>query len=641
MPGKRPPQGNNDLATLDAAYDELNQARRLIQHLEADLFETREIIFAVKALNRVQDLSGKVKILNSIVRERLGSDRSAFFFYWPDPGVFRLAEATNLPERFGDDFKFERPDGLFWELVCQSESFLTRTPEGELRFGDFLTESELAESGLSFFLPMVIGQEPLGFAAYHVPGHRVETRTHQYLQRFASQAAPSLKTAMLYEINQRDKQALDKTLNNLAMLYNIGRMMGHIAELGDLLRFILDEACKTTEAEKGSLMLLDPHSGRLTVRVVRGLSDEELQRAINAGEKDCMSFAPGEGIAGKVFVDGKARIVNNIPGDEEFTGKDNTNVRSLVCVPLVANDEAIGIVNITNKKSGKDFTKDDLDLMTALANQASVSIHRSQLYSLAIKDELTGLFVRRFFKHRIQEEINRADRYGAGFALIMIDIDHFKSINDTYGHLVGDEALVTISKVITDTLRSTDIPCRFGGEEFAIFLPETGGEGAVRLAERLRKKVSETPVPNMPKPMTISAGVAVYPDHGRDITGLVKSADMALYQAKGEGRNRVVLWELLVPKPKTLPVAPKKDSADDQDEKSGRLISSREKAGVARGGPLSASADSRAVSPRQFAPRTHPVSTQSSKPHATLPQASFAPFHVSSLKPHAVCPPTH
>ena len=137
------------------------------------------------------------------------------------------------------------------------------------------------------------------------------------------------------------------------------------------------------------------------------------------------------------------------------------------------------------------------------------------------------------------EEIERARRYGTGMAVIMADIDQFKRLNDEFGHLLGDEVLRQVSSLFHQHVRKIDVVCRYGGEEFGILLTQTNAQYAVATAEKLRKLVENWQFPGVPRPVTISAGAAAFPNHGTTRDELVKAADMGLYAAKQAGRNRV------------------------------------------------------------------------------------------------------
>jgi len=160
-------------------------------------------------------------------------------------------------------------------------------------------------------------------------------------------------------------------------------------------------------------------------------------------------------------------------------------------------------------------------------------------------DGVTGIFNRRYFELRIAEEISRSTRHGLAFSVIMADIDHFKQLNDEFGHLAGDEVLRQVSAILTQQLRKSDVLTRFGGEEFAIITPETDLDSALAVADKLRRVVESWHFPGVARPVTISAGVAEFPTQGGTRHEVVKSADEALYAAKQGGRNRVVTAQML------------------------------------------------------------------------------------------------
>jgi diguanylate cyclase (GGDEF)-like protein len=166
-----------------------------------------------------------------------------------------------------------------------------------------------------------------------------------------------------------------------------------------------------------------------------------------------------------------------------------------------------------------------------------------ELKESADRDGLTGLFNRRYFLRALEVETARSSRHGHAFALILLDVDHFKHYNDAHGHPAGDELLRRLSTILRSVQREETVCARYGGEEFVLLLPETGPDGVLSQAERLRRAVEELPLPGAETQplgrLTISLGVACYPDNGRDAESLVRAADEALYRAKGAGRNRV------------------------------------------------------------------------------------------------------
>ncbi|MDX1558547.1 MAG: sensor domain-containing diguanylate cyclase [Marinobacter sp.] len=171
----------------------------------------------------------------------------------------------------------------------------------------------------------------------------------------------------------------------------------------------------------------------------------------------------------------------------------------------------------------------------------------NELEEMATRDPLTGLFNRREMSRVLEEELERARRYQRPMAVLWVDFDHFKDVNDTFGHAAGDSVLRSVSRLLLGSVRSVDAIGRFGGEEFVIVLPEMDLEEAQDTAERLRRKVAEKPQPlgnGQEVPLTISVGIAVYPDHGQTASTLCAAADKAMYLAKQRGRNCVAMAHL-------------------------------------------------------------------------------------------------
>src|SRR5207248_1993467 len=209
-------------------------------------------------------------------------------------------------------------------------------------------------------------------------------------------------------------------------------------------------------------------------------------------------------------------------------------------LPLISFGEALGVLVLDSAKPGA-FDDGDVQALQAVADICGNAIqnarHFERARSLANIDGLTGIYNRRYFEQRILEEIERHTRYSGSLALIMLDIDQFKRLNDEFGHLLGDEVLRQISTIFTQNLRKIDVVCRYGGEEFAILLAQTNQQHALGVAEKLRRMVEAWQFPGVPRPVTISVGAATCPDHGVTRDELVKAADLGLYAAKQAGRN--------------------------------------------------------------------------------------------------------
>jgi diguanylate cyclase (GGDEF)-like protein len=221
---------------------------------------------------------------------------------------------------------------------------------------------------------------------------------------------------------------------------------------------------------------------------------------------------------------------------------------SAVAQPLLA--EAGGITGVVAvARRGRPFTSEERDDLRNLAIQAAVSLENVTLHEtaerLAVTDELTGLSNRRAFDVTLEGEVERARRFKQPLALVLLDLDDFKDVNDEHGHQVGDEVLRSVARVLRDSCREVDEPARYGGEELAVVMPNTDLDGAQHLAERIRHGVSglRVPLPDGAGPLTIttSLGVATMPGSASDAASLVEAADDALYRAKRSGKNRTML----------------------------------------------------------------------------------------------------
>ncbi len=323
------------------------------------------------------------------------------------------------------------------------------------------------------------------------------------------------------------RENLEKEQQYMKELYDLTMQVSNMDNIDEILSKFLQNLVSNLKLQRASILLWDGKQGVLKLRKV--WPEFEI--------KNTNEFKVGEGVAGKVFKEKKPYILNNKEELKEYF-KDfdsSKNIFNIACFPLLVNKRCIGVVNAVNKVDG--FSKDDVQKVNLLINNIAGIIENARLYELATKDGLTNLYVRRYFDIRIKEEFIRARRYNTDLSLIMTDIDHFKSINDTYGHQTGDRVLAKIANLILKCVRKIDIPCRYGGEEFAIILPETGLSGAYKLAQRIRKEVEEANIEGLG--VTVSVGVGSFKNYLKEPNQLIKGVDEALYRAKENGRNRV------------------------------------------------------------------------------------------------------
>ncbi len=239
--------------------------------------------------------------------------------------------------------------------------------------------------------------------------------------------------------------------------------------------------------------------------------------------------------------------ISNITCDFRFDYKQNKEkpqFNSLIAVPLIIQHRIIGILRLDSKEKNA-YAADDLRLLDFISDLASAAINNARLYikteELAITDSLTGLYVHRYFKERFTEEFNLCREEESKLSILMLDIDHFKDYNDKYGHAAGDKVLKGITDIMRQNTTEADILARYGGEEFVVLFPGEGKEKAKSTAENIRKNIESTPfiLRRQETKITISAGVASFPDDASNEEDLLEKMDFSLYKAKKEGRNKV------------------------------------------------------------------------------------------------------
>jgi diguanylate cyclase (GGDEF)-like protein len=308
---------------------------------------------------------------------------------------------------------------------------------------------------------------------------------------------------------------------------------------------IIDEAASLADAEKCSLML--PEKDVLRVNACRG---------INKSLMESVRVRRGEGIAGEVYEQGIPILIDHEKTLRNYVISPRPLYKTSSCLslPLKIVDEVIGILNLSDKHSGEPFSESDLFVFNMFALQASIFLKLCSFYrnseemkKLSMIDPLTGIFNRRYFDIRLKEEMQRASRHKLSVSLAIIDVDDFKLFNDTAGHLAGDRILKEIALIISGTIRNNDTLIRFGGDEFALIIPQTSNIETSLIAERIRQKITTQVISACKeyprKHITVSIGMATYPDCGEHIETLIRCADKALYRAKMQGKDRTVFFE--------------------------------------------------------------------------------------------------
>jgi len=330
---------------------------------------------------------------------------------------------------------------------------------------------------------------------------------------------------------------LKKEKQKLEQVLNIDQRISSILQLNNLVDFVIENATKILNVEKCSLMLLDEDTQELQIRAARGLNAKVIKET---------RVKLGAPIAGQVVQEGEPLLVNDIE-THHYLGRANRATyrsKSFMSVPIKVQNKLVGVVNIADKKvktngGSGTFNTTDLKILTSIVHQAAISIENANNYRrlelLSTTDPLTGIYNQRFFLQMLDKEIKRCERYPKPMCLLMVDIDNFKSYNDSFGHLEGDLLLKEVANVLRHHLRSVDTFCRYGGDEFLAVLPETAPHQAEVVAQKIKSVISEL---RLRRKISVSIGIAGC-KAGFDRQDFISRADQALYIAKKEGKNRI------------------------------------------------------------------------------------------------------
>jgi diguanylate cyclase (GGDEF)-like protein len=349
-----------------------------------------------------------------------------------------------------------------------------------------------------------------------------DNETIDLLTLFAAQASIGIQNAKLYSLVQRRAAQLE-AINSLAKQTTVE------LDIKDLLERFCNQLPNSFPVD-GVAVLLRDEENVLSLRACnQGLApDFEIDQLLSRFRDCSKTRDAGDSVVSHAIQCGSSPCIRGSHAE--------------VCLPLVSFGTNIGIL-VCASKTLRAFSSQDVQALESVADILATALQNSiyvdKVRQLASRDGLTGMLNRRAFEERIVEEITRADRYGGNLAVLMIDIDHFKAVNDEFGHLLGDEVLKHAATIFSHQLRKVDLVCRFGGEEFAIILPSTNLESASAVAEKLRRAFFAHVFSGISRPITVSIGVAAFPEHGTQRDTLVHSADKALYQAKLDGRNRI------------------------------------------------------------------------------------------------------
>ena len=351
----------------------------------------------------------------------------------------------------------------------------------------------------------------------------------------------------------RLEPAVDPTGPREVVIADVVHLMVSESSPAAVLHAVADALEQVVPHDALTLYTADASTGLLSRALVRGSRSKD--------DLTSRSLRLGEGVVGSAAESGRPRLVTstNPPHGNGRTLADGDGPDALIVNPLMARGELKGVLCLHRFGGRNPFTEDEFESAIRFSPLAALAIDnadiRSKLESLAMTDHLTGLYNHRFFQERLLEEVSRANRSEAPVSLLIYDIDDFKDVNDSYGHLLGDQVLQGVASAASGVCRIEDPVCRIGGEEFAVILPGQSGTQAQVLAERIRQSVLELSFP-MDTHVTVSLGLAEAPTNASSPRDLFACADLALRGAKSQGKNRVFAYA-------GSTLAPRRESSGD------------------------------------------------------------------------------
>ncbi|MFL6216143.1 MAG: diguanylate cyclase [Blastocatellia bacterium] len=354
--------------------------------------------------------------------------------------------------------------------------------------------------------------------------------------------SPELLDAHLEIIRLTDQ--LETRKRAIAQFYEFLRGIAATLDSDKVYQTVLIKFSEMLKAERSSLMILNEESNELALEAALG--------AHHAPSSTPVRVKLGEGVAGSVLASGLPLVVRDVETDARLplARPGQYQSKSFICFPITLGARKVGVINLTERRDGLPYDNEDLTFLELMSPHLALIIDRTEWHKkaetyqqMSLTDPLTGLPNRRYLSDRLFEEVERSKRYDTPLSFMIIDVDHFKSYNDIYGHTNADIVLVKTAQLLRNSIRAIDMSARFAGDEFCIVLPETEIDAAVRIAERLGRAVSENEFRaengGHMGHVTLSIGVASFCPTRQSPLAIIEAADRALYQAKMRGRNCV------------------------------------------------------------------------------------------------------
>jgi diguanylate cyclase (GGDEF)-like protein len=436
-------------------------------------------------------------------------------------------------------FPIALDEGISGWVVRHNEAQLVNDMTNDPR-AVYIPGTEWEEQQACILVPLCVGDEVIGILTMdRLGGWTFEDHELEPARLFANLAAIAIHNARQYDELEKTSAQLAGQLDMQHELMGLSTLLLSSLDQREVFSRITTMLKDIVDYDAMDIRLLDEPSRELVCIY---------SRDINAEQNEQFRISIDQGLAGWVVRHDQPQLVNDMTNDPRgvhIPGTGEDVPQASIVVPLRVLGRVTGVLTL-DRLGGRVFAEGDLEPVILFANLAAIAIQNARSYeemeTQAISDGLTGIHNFRHFHESLKAAVSRAGRYGEHFCLLMMDLDHFKAVNDTIGHQKGDEVLRAVAGVLRTCSRESDYLARYGGEEFAMILPQTSLEEAKTLAERIRVSVSMLDPGHPDLHVTMSIGVSAYPESAEDSDGVLGAADAALLRAKNGGRDRVCLY---------------------------------------------------------------------------------------------------
>ncbi|MEJ2008433.1 MAG: sensor domain-containing diguanylate cyclase [Acidobacteriota bacterium] len=345
-------------------------------------------------------------------------------------------------------------------------------------------------------------------------------------------------------MTERDDKVheLERQVERLSLFHEVGKALASTNDLQKILETIMEKISDFLRPDTWSLLMVAEKPDELYYEMALGADADKL--------KD-VRVKMGEGIAGWVAEHGEAVLIQDARKEPRFSRENepcHQQARSIVCVPVKGRERVLGVIELMNASKNESFREEDIPVLLNLADYAAIALENARyvqrIHQLTITDDCTALYNARHLNFVLDAEVYRSIRYGYEFSVIFIDLDHFKQVNDTYGHLAGSKLLWHVGNLIKSHLRMIDYAFRYGGDEFVVLLPQTSKHNALSVVRRLRELLNSTVFmeeEGLNVKVTASFGLAAFPADARTRRDLLHLADEAMYMVKNTTRDNIAL----------------------------------------------------------------------------------------------------